>query len=80
MVAGFQIGDRLAYFLDDAGRLMAQDCGRWMRIQSFDEMQIAMAYAAGRGAHEHLAVLRIINVDLLDRQRLMGAMKHSSFH
>ena len=36
-----------------------------------DDMQIAVADAGGRGAHQHLAAPRLVDLDRLDRQRLM---------
>ena len=75
MVARLQIGDGLADLLDDAGGLVTENRGRGMRIQSLDEMQIAVAHAGRGGADEDLVILRIIDVDLLDGQRLIGTME-----
>ncbi len=80
MIAGFEIGDGLTHLLDYAGRLMAQNCRRRMRIQTFDKMQVAVADAAGRGPHQHLVFLRLVDLDLFDRQRLMGSVKDSGSH
>ena len=51
-----------------------------MRVQPLDEMQIAVAHAGRGGAHEDLMILRIINIDLLDGERLMGTMENGGLH
>jgi hypothetical protein len=43
-------------------------------------MQIAMAHAGRDGAHEDLMILRIVDVDLLDGERLMGTMENGGLH
>ena len=80
MVAGLHVGDLLADFLDDAGRLVSEDRGRGARIKSVDEMEIAVAYAAMRRLDEDFAVLRLVDLDVLDGQRLIGAMEDGGFH
>ena len=66
--------------LDDAGRLVAEDGGRRERVEAVDEVQVAVADAAGDGAHEHLAPDGLVDVDVLDRERLVGAVEHGGFH
>jgi hypothetical protein len=43
-------------------------------------MQIAVADAAGSGPHQHFVFQRLVDLDLFDRQRLMGSVKDSGFH
>src|SRR5713101_5392589 len=43
-------------------------------------MQIAVADAGCGGAHEDLVLLRIVDVDLFDCQRLIGGMKYGGLH
>jgi hypothetical protein len=43
-------------------------------------MQVAVAHTAGDGADSHFALERMIYLDVFDGQRLLGAMKHGSFH
>lgn len=64
----------------DAGAFMAEHRGRGMGPQALDEMQIAMAHAGGHGAHQHFVFSRLVDVDLLDRQRFIGTVKNCSFH
>ena len=80
MIARLQIGNRFAYFLDYAGRLMAKDRRHRMRVESFYKMQIAVA-DAGRGRpHEYLMVSRIVDINFLDFQRLANCMEYRGFH
>jgi hypothetical protein len=39
-----------------------------------------MAYAARNRAHQHFPILRLVDLDLLDRQGLLRGMKNRSFH
>jgi hypothetical protein len=39
-----------------------------------------VADAGGGGAHENLVILRVIDIDLLDREWLIGAMEYGGFH
>jgi hypothetical protein len=43
-------------------------------------MQIAVADAGCGGAHQDFVLLRIVDVDLLDCQRLIGGMKYGGLH
>jgi hypothetical protein len=38
-----------------------------MRVEAFDEVQVAMTYASRRRADEDLVVPRLVDVDLFDR-------------
>ncbi len=80
MVAGLHVGDLLADFLDDTGRFVSEDRGRGIRIKSVDEMQVAVAHAAMRRLDENFAILRLVDLDVLDGQRLIGAMEDGGFH
>jgi hypothetical protein len=51
-----------------------------MRIQPVDKMQIAMAHASRGGADQHFMFVRIVNINLLNRQGLMGTPKNCSLH
>src|ERR1700682_4204363 len=59
---------------------MPHDRGPAKRIETLDEMQIAVADPGCGSAHQDLVLLRIIDVDLLDRQRLIGGMKYGGLH
>ena len=43
-------------------------------------MQIAVADAAGDGAHEDFALAGFVDIDLLDGEWLTGTVEDSSFH
>ena len=66
VVAGLHVGHLLADFLDDAGGLMPEHRGRGIRIEAVDEMQVAVAHAAGDGLEQNFAVLRLVDLDVLD--------------
>jgi hypothetical protein len=70
----------LVKIIDDSRRFMAEYRGRGMRVQSFDEMQIAVADAGRSGANQDLVILRIVDIDLFDFQRLIGTMKYCGLH
>src|SRR5271163_983019 len=80
VVAGLHVGDLLADFLDDAGRLVPEDRGCGIGIKPVDEMQVAVAHAAMRRLDENFAVLRLVDLDVLDGERLIGAMEDGGFH
>ena len=50
------------------------------RVEPLDEMQIAVAQPGEGGAQHHLAALRLLDRDILDRQRLVRLMQDSGFH
>src|SRR5216683_7817016 len=76
MVARLDIADRLADFLDDSRRLVAEHRGGRMGVVAVDEMKVAVAYAAGNGPQQHLAILRPVDIDIFDSERLLWPMKH----
>ena len=80
MVARLEVRDGRAHGLDDACGLVAQDGRGGEGIVAIDEVQVAVADAAGDDAHEDLARDRLRDVDLLDRQRLMRPVEHGGFH
>ena len=80
VVARLHVGDLLADFLDDTGGLVSEDRGRGVGIKSVDKMQVAVAHAAMRRLDENFAVLRLVDLDVLDGERLIGAMEDGGFH
>ena len=66
--------------LDDAGGLVAEDGGGRERVEAVDEVQVAVADAGGDGAHEHLAADGLVDVDVLDRERLVRTVEDGCFH
>src|SRR5208282_3441105 len=80
VVTGLEVRDLRADFLDDAGGLVAEDRGRLPEVQPVHEMKIAMAYAAGDRAHDDFARFGFVDIDLLDREWLLGAMEDGGFH
>jgi len=79
MVARLGRGHLAAYRFDDPGWFMAQDRRHAGRQRPMDAMEIAMAYAAGDGADEHLARARLVDLDLLDSERLIDFTKNGGF-
>ncbi len=80
VIAGLELRHVLAHLLDDPGGLVAEDRGRGERIVAVDEVQVAVAHAARDRAHEHFAPDGLRDVDVLDGERLLGAMEHGGFH
>src|ERR1700751_2939836 len=80
VIAGLQVRDLRADFLDDAGRLVAEDGGGGPHVEAVDEMEIAVAYAAGDGADHDFALFGFVDIDLLDGEWLTGTVEDSSFH
>src|SRR5260370_42566213 len=80
VVAGLEVGDLRADFLDDAGGLVAEDGGGRPHVQAVDEMEIAMAYAAGDREHNDFALFGFVDIDLLDGEWLTGTVEDRTFH
>src|SRR5713101_8179142 len=80
MVARLDIAHRLADFLDDSRRLVAEHRRRRMGVVAVDEMKVAVAYAARDRPQQHLAILRLVDIDIFDSERLLWPMKHGGFH
>jgi hypothetical protein len=80
MVARLDVTDVASDRFDHAGRFVAEHSGRRVRVKTVNEVQIAVAYAAGHGAHQHLALARLVNLHLFDRQGLIRPVKYSGFH
>src|SRR5208282_4144761 len=80
VIAGFHVGHLLADFLDDAGGLVAEHRGRGVRIQTVNEMQVAVAYAARDSFNQDFAVLRLVDFDVFDTEGQVGPVENSGFH
>src|SRR5438132_1558948 len=59
--------------LDDTSALMAENDGPVEREapDAVDDVEIAVAHPGGGGTDQHLAAPRLVDVDRLDRQRLV---------
>ena len=79
VVAGLEVADIVADRLDDARRLVAQHRRQRVRVQPLDEMQVAVAQARHRGAHQHLAAPGLFDGDVLDAQGLVRGMQDGGF-
>ena len=62
-----------AHRLDDTGALVAQHDRTVEREAALpiDDVQVAVAHARGRGADQHLTAPRLVDLDGLDRERLV---------
>ena len=80
VIAGLEVGNLRADFFDDAGGLVAEHGGRRPHVEAVDEMEIAVAHAAGDGAHDDFALFGFVDFDLLDGEWLTGTVEDSSFH
>ena len=67
----------LPHALDDAGALVAEDARRVPgRVGARGRVEVGVADAAGGEPDEHLAGLRLREVDLLDDERLPELLEH----
>ena len=81
VVAGRDVGDALADGLDDARALVPEHRRRVARrVGARGRVEVGVADAAGLEAHEHLAGLRLGQVDLRDVQRLAELLQHGGTH
>ena len=80
VVARLEVSHSRANFLDHPCRLVAENCRGRMGIQSVHEMQITMAYAGRGGADQDFMFARIVDINLFNRQGLMGTTKNCRFH
>jgi len=80
VIAGLDVSHLFADFFDDAGGLVAEHGGRGVGIEAVNEMEIAVAYAAGGGFDQDFAVLGFIEFDVLDTERQLGPVENGGFH
>ena len=80
MIAGLHVRHLIANRLDDAGSLVPKDGGCGHGVEPIDEVEVAVADAAGDGAHEDLARHRLIDLHFLDRERLVRRVEDCGFH
>ena len=80
MVARLDVSDVAPDFLDHTCRLVAKHDRHRRGVLALDEMQVAVAQTGDRGAHEHLARAGVVDLDILDGERLVGGVEDSSFH
>src|SRR5438105_2576386 len=77
VIAGAQRRHVGADRLDDARALVAQHDGaiEGPAPLAIDDVEVAVADAGGRGAHEDLAAPGLVDLDRLHRERLVGLAK-----
>src|ERR1700674_2169141 len=80
MVARLEVAHRLADCLDDSRCLVTEHRGGRMGVVAVDEMEVAVAYAARDCPQQHLAILRLVDIDIFDSEWLLWPMKHGGFH
>ena len=79
MVAGFELADRRADLFHDPGPFVAQDGGRRPLPRAVDKMQVAVTDPRRRGADQDLAILRVVDFNLLNSERLVWTTINSRF-
>src|SRR6266496_3051856 len=72
--------DILAHRVDDSRSFMSSHNREFATPLPTDQMHITMADRGGREADFHFALLRRIDIDLFDGQRLTKCIAHRSFH
>src|SRR5438128_926220 len=82
VIAGAQRRDVGADRLHDAGTLVAEHDGAIERPAALavDHVQVAVADAGGRRAYQDLAARRLVDLDGLDRERLVRLAKDRGLH
>lgn len=80
MVTRLHVAHILAHGLHDASALVAEHSRHRAGILAFDQVQIAVAQARGRGADQYFPPARAGNVHVLDGERLVRAMENGCFH
>ncbi len=80
VVADGQVADLGPGRFDDAGRLMAEHGRQRMRVETLDEVQVAVADANCCGADQDLARTRSVDVDLEHLERCADLLEHSCLH
>src|SRR5262249_16899110 len=71
MVARLDVGDVRADGEHHAGGFVAQHARAGARIEAFHVVQVAVADAGKGGADQHLVGRRLVELDLLDAERLV---------
>ena len=79
MIADGVIVNAVADGHDDARALVTQDQRQRILNRAVGRRQIAVANAAGRHAHHHLAVPRLGNFDLFDQDGLADFARQNCF-
>jgi hypothetical protein len=60
VIARLDVGDLAADLFDNSGGFVPEHGGRWIRIETVHEMEVAVAYAAGDGLDQDFAILRLV--------------------
>ena len=81
VVAGLHERDPLADLLHDPGPLVAEH-GRGVAggIRARRGVEVGVAHAAGLEPHQHLARVRLVELDLLHRERLPELLENGRAH
>ena len=80
VVARLHVGDVAADGLDDARGLVAEHGRRGPRPLALHEVEVAVAQARRGGADQDFARTRVVDLDVLDGQRLVGGVVDGGFH
>ena len=66
--------------LDDSGALVAEHRRGDHRVEAVDEVQVGVADAARAGTDDDLAAARLVEVDLLDGECIVGGVEDCGSH
>src|SRR5271166_5613582 len=80
VVARLKLANRRADLLDYARSFVAQDGGCRPLPQAINKMEVAVTDSRRRGAQQNLAIPRLIDINLLNAERLVGTTVNSGFH
>ena len=79
-VAGLDVGDVVADFLDDAGGLVTEDGRARHGVLALHEVEVGVADAGGAGADEDLVGAGLVDIDIFDDEGLVDAVHDCSLH
>ena len=80
VIAGLHVRHAGADLLDDASALVPEDRRQGRRVDPLHDVEVGVADAARRHAHEDLAVPRRVELHLLDHERLVELVEHRGPH
>jgi hypothetical protein len=80
VITRYEVRDALAYFFDDASRLVAEYTGRRHREPAFDDMKVAVTDSRSGSLEQDFTFTRVVDLDLLDLEGGIVRSHYRSFH
>ena len=80
MVSGLDVRNAGTDFLNDASSFVTQDRRQRRGMDALEHVQVGVADAAGRHAHQDLTALGRVDIDLLYHQRRVVLVQNGGTH